>query len=529
MNRRSGRRTFFLSTVLLALALPLSSFAEAPRAIPAAPWSADQGDGTFRNPVLFADFPDPDIIRVGSDYFFVTTTFANTPGMTILQSKDLVNWTYTGHVVPRLEGLPTYDLGDGGAYRKGVFASSLRHHNGMFYIANTPVGQNTRIYSASDIRGPWAVHELDRAAFDPGLFFDDDGTPYIATAFNGGNGDITLLTLSKDLRRVTASRVIHNVPGSEGSKIIKRNGWYYLFNAIPPRLGLTVSRSRSLTGRWETRNQIDDKTGGHQGALVDLPDGSWFGFVMVDAGAIGRMTNLSPIIWQDDWPVWGTSGAPGRVPEVAAKPIAGHPRREPATSDDFASDELGLQWQWNHNPDDRRWSLTERRGFLRLHSTVAREFWFARNTLTQKTWGPRSRGEVKLDLAGLKPGDSCGFGTLGQFSARLAVDVAPGGGRSLAMSLTEDTQKGPVTRPVATRPLQGERLWLRADLDFTTDKGTFAYSRDGADWIPFGEPFPLAFAWRTGTFQGEQFAISCFNAAPGGGFLDVDSFKLSPW
>jgi len=168
------------------------------------------------------------------------------------------------------------------------------------------------------------MHELDRAAFDPALFIDDDGKVYMATSI-GSDGTITLLTLNDELTAVTSAQKIHYIKGAEGSKLIKREGWYYLFNAIPRRLGLTVSRARSLTGPWETRDQIDDKTGGHQGALVDLPGGGWYGFVMLDAGAIGRVTNISPIFWQDDWPVWGTPDAPGRVPATAAKPILGKP------------------------------------------------------------------------------------------------------------------------------------------------------------------------------------------------------------
>jgi beta-xylosidase len=150
---------------------------------------------------------------------------------------------------------------------------------------------------------------------------------------------------------------------------------------------------------------LNDRTGGHQGAIVDLPDGEWYGFVMKDCGAIGRMTYLSPIFWKNDWPVCGTPDAPGRVPAVVHKPIQGKPICRPATSDDFSSPTLGPQWQWNHNPDDSRWSLTERPGFLRLKPTTATNFWTARNTLTQKGQGPWSRGEVKLDLATTRSGD----------------------------------------------------------------------------------------------------------------------------
>jgi beta-xylosidase len=507
--------------LLLALAVGVASAASAQV------WRADQGDGTYRNPVLFADYPDPDIIRVGSEYYFVTTTFANAPGLTILQSKDLVNWRLTGHVLPRLDARPDYDLTDGkNVYRRGMFAASMRHRNGVFYVVVTPVGQNVRIYRARNPRGPWVMNELDRGGFDPGFFIEQDGTGYIATA-TAADGTISLMKLDRTYRRVLDERKIHYIKGAEGSKIVRRGDWYYLFNSIPYRLGMTVSRARSLYGPWETRNQIDDRSGGHQGALVDLPGGDWAGFVMVDSGPIGRMTNISPVFWRDDWPVWGTPDAPDRVPDRAAKPVKGFAFAEPATSDDFARSKLGLQWQWNHNPVDARWSLTQRPGYLRLRPTRSDTLWFARNTLTQKAQGPRSHAEVKLDIANIRRGDRCGFGTFGQYSAALSVTRSAKGPASLSMAVTESTEAGPKTdERAASVPITGTALWMGMDLDFTTARGRLSYSSDGQRWTPVGGEFPLAFAWRTGTFQGEQMAIFCYNPSPGAGFLDVDSFTL---
>jgi beta-xylosidase len=489
-------------------------------------WQSDQGDGTYRNPVLYADYPDPDIIRVGEDYYFATTTFVDVPGVLILHSKDLVNWELACHVVPRLEGSERYDMIGGVAYRHGLFATSLRYHSGTFYAVVTPVGQHTRIYSTTDLRNPWHCSELDRAAFDPGFFIDSDGTGYIATSV-GSDGHIKLLTLDSYYHRVIAAQEIDYIKGAEGSHLIKRGGWYYLFNAIPRRMALTVSRARQLTGPWETTSQLDDRSGGHQGALVDLPDGRWFGFVMVDAGAIGRMTNLSPVFWRDDWPVWGTPAAPGRVPRIARKPIQGQPIRQPATSDDFQSPELGLQWQWNHNPDNSRWSLTEHPGYLRLKPTQAAEFWTARNTLTQKGQGPWSRGELTFNLSGLKPGDTCGFGTLGKFCGHIAVHCGPDGSRFLSMEVIEDTQEGRKTETrVAREPLLAKTVTLRTDLDFESRTGLCAYRTDGGPWQTLGGTFPLAFDWRTGTFQGEKFAMFCLNSGRSDGHVDVGPFKF---
>lgn len=511
------------ATIGLALATGLIAVA-----LPAQVWRSDQGDGTYRNPVLFADYPDPDIIRVGEDFYFVSTTFANAPGVTILHSKDLVNWRIATHVVDRLDGDPRYDLKDGGDYRRGFYAASLRRHKGLFYLAVTPVGHNTRIYRSARIDGPWTYKELDREAFDPALFIDADGTAYLGTSI-GTDGTVTLLTLNDDLSAVTAGKVTYYNKGAEGSKIIRHDGHYYLFNAIPGKLAMTISRSRSLWGPWETKPSIDDKTGGHQGAMVDMSDGSWYGFVMVDAGAIGRMTNISPIFWKDGWPWWGTPDKPDVVPDRSPKPIAGHAFAEPPSSDDFSAPTLGLQWQWNHNPDDSKWSLTQRPGFLRLHATQADGIWTARNTLTQKAQGPRMRAIVKLDTAGIKAGDICGLGSFGKYNAQLSVIGGAKGARTLRMQLTESTQDGPRTDiRVPTIPITGRALWLRVDMDFDTQQGRVGYSLDNRVWKDVDAAFPLAFDWRTGTFQGQQIAISCYNPAPTSGYLDIDNFTLAP-
>ena len=498
-------------------------------ALAAPAWEADNGDGTYTNPPLQADYPDPDIIRVGEDFYFATTTFANVPGRRLLHSRDLVNWQIAGHVLPRLDGRKAYDLDGATAYRAGVYAPSLRWHRGSFHIAVTPVGQNTRIYQATDIRGPWRHHELDRAAFDPGLFFDTDGTPYLATAAAfGSDGWITLLTLSDDLSRVLEARRIHHLPGAEGSKLLRRGDYYYLFNAVPKRLGMSISRARRLQGPWETMNSIDSpRTGGHQGAILELADGRWWGFVMQDRGAIGRVTHLSPIFWQDNWPVWDTPDAPGRVPAVARKPVQGQPKRQPATSDEFDAPTLGLQWAWNHNPDDTRWSLAERPGFLRLHATRADGFWIARNTLTQKGQGPYSRADVKLDLQGLARGDRCGFGTLGKVNAHIAATKDDEGRLSLQVNVLVDG--GNSRAGVAAAPLDATSVTLRTEMDFMTSRGRLAY-RAGDDtgaWNPLGGEFELAYDWRTGTFQGPQYALFCFNPGAQGGHMDVDWFHFS--
>ncbi len=481
----------------------------------------DNGDGTYTNPPLHADYPDPDVIRVGDDFYFASTTFVNSPGLVLLHSKDLVNWETVGYVIDRLDGDRKYDMDGGTAYRGGVFAPSLRYHKGTFYVAVTPNGKSTRMYYSDDIRGPWKRHVLDDSAFDPGLFFDDDGTPYIFTS-GGWDGQVTLKTLSPELDKVVASKKIFYVKGIEGSKALKINGWYYLFNALPARMALMCSRAKQLDGPWETIRVLDDAHGGHQGALVDLPDGGWYGFVMRDSGPIGRVTNICPVAWKDNWPVWGDPDNPGRVPEKARKPIAGQTAIVRPVSTDFDGPNLPLDWQWNHNPDDARWSLTDRPGYLRLKPTVAPDFWHARNSLTHKGWGPTSCAVAKLDIAHLQPGDVAGLGMLGKSLVTLAVQRSADGQAKLVFSAGVEHDSD--VAPKASADVgKAEVIHLALRMDFDRGKGRCGYSLDGKDFTAIGDEFPLLFDWRTGTFQGEQYAAFCYNPKPSDGFVDVDS------
>lgn len=490
--------------------------------------AADNGNGTFTNPILYADYPDPDIIRVGGDFYMVSTTFVDSPGINVLHSKDLVNWEIVSHAASVIDGGNRFNLVDGNGYRQGFWAASLRYYQGTFYIVDNPTFGRARVYYATNIAGPWQYHELNRPAYDPGFFIDTDGTGYIAC----GNTHLSLLTLNSNYSQVVSVKTgLLNLRGAEGSHLLKHSDYYYLFNADPSMrpFALMCSRSTNIFGPYETVKSLDDPSGGHQGAIVDLPDGRWYGFVMKDSGAIGRMTYIGPVFWTNDWPVWGTPDAAGKIPAVAPNPIKGEPPCQPVTSDDFDSPVLGLQWQWNHNPDNSRWSLAERPGFLRLKPTEATNFWFARNTLTQKGQGPWCRGEIKLDLSHLQPGDVCGFGSLGKTNGQISVICGSNGAVTLNMNVIvpENPSSSDLWRTnLASVAFAGTNLYLRMDMDFTNNLGVCGYSEDGAHWNTLGLPFNLAYDWRTGTFQGEKFSIFCFNPSPGDGFVDVDWFHF---
>ena len=486
----------------------------------------------FNNPPIYADYPDPDIIRVGNDFYFTTTTFIDVPGLTVLHSQDLVHWEIVTHLIPQLTGSPNYNITNGVQnYRNGVFASSIRYYNGTFYVVDQPNGQPTAtIFSSTNIAGPWQSHQLNVGAFDPGLYIETNGTGYIVTA-GGWQSNTTILTLNSTFSQVVASTTFANGLGLEGSHVVKVGDDYYIFNSQPATGNFYVSRATSLFGPYTFMYSLNNNTGGHQGAIVDMPDGSYYGFVMKDSGAIGRMTYISPIFWTNGWPVFGTTAAPGRVPATAPMPIVEAPGYKILTSDDFSSPTLGVQWQFNHNPDNTRWSLTDRPGYLRLHPTGATNFWYARNTLIQKGQGPWSGAEVKFDLNNLQSGDICGLGTLGKTNGSIAVTCNSPGSYTLSMNLIvpiDGTDTNLASTTVATTPFTGTTIYLRTGLDFIKNLGKLLYSSDGVTWTQLGGQFNLAYDWATGTFQGEQFAMFCYNPQPGTGYVDVDWFRFIP-
>jgi beta-xylosidase len=495
------------------------------------PSGTNTSDPYYTDPPIYADYPDPDIIRVGSDFYFSTTTFIDVPGLTILHSEDLVHWEIVTHLVPILTGSPNYNITNGvDNYGNGVFASSLRYYNGTFYCAETPNGQNTTIYSTTNIAGPWQSHLLNTAAFDPGLYIETNGTPYIVTC-GGWQSNTTILTLNSTFSQVVASTVITNGLGLEGSHVVKVGSYYYVFNSQPATGNFYIARATSIFGPYTFMYSMNNGNGGHQGAIVDMPDGSYYGFVLKDSGTIGRMTYISPVFWTNGWPVFGSPKAPGQIPATAPMPIVGAPDYSIPTYDNFSSPTLGLQWQWNHNPDNTRWSLTARPGYMRLYPTTATNFWYARNTLIQKGIGPWSGAEVRLDISNLQAGDTCGLGALGKTNGTIAVTCNTPGNYTLSQNVIvslDSTKTNISTTTVTTATYTNTIIYLRLAMDFNHSTAVVLYSADGINWTQLGPLFNIAYDWLTGTFQGEQFAIFCYNPQPGTGYLDMDWYRLVP-
>jgi beta-xylosidase len=480
-------------------------------------WQSDNGNGTFNNPPLYADYPDPSMIRVGNDFYLASSTFVNSPGLVILHSQDLVNWEIISHCISLLPSGGAYDMIGGTKYGNGCFAPGLAYNNGTFYVAVNLNGDGgTRIYRATNPAGPWTYSQLSGGYFDPCLIFDN-GTPYLAWG-GAWENSIKMIQLNSTLSGTVGSqRTILSYSNVEGNHLVKRGSYYYLFNAVPAQR-LVCSRSTSLWGPYgETTTLCTAGKGGHQGGIVDLPDGSWWGYLHQDDGAPGRMTRICPITWQNNWPMFGRTGYIGTVESSYTKPITGKTIMVPAASDEFNSSTLGLQWAWNHNPDNSKWSFTGTA--LRLKATTGSNFWNARNSLTQKGQGLTSSGSIRIDCSAMQNGDIMGLGMLGDPRGYIAV-TKDSSGKKIIMS-EEDSTKGTVTGITATI------LYFRLEMNFSNKQAKFFWKDDSRDWQPLGTTITMGFDWQNGTFQGEQYAILCFNTGSSSGYMDVDWFRLN--
>lgn len=529
-------KKFFLLvlTVLLFYSINLKAQSSKPQRI----WTADNGDGTYKNPLLWGDWPDPDVIRVGDNFYFVSTSMHFVPGCPILTSKDLVNWKMAGYAIKRYNEDPRYDMKGGTMYLNGSWAATIRYHKGLFYVGFcTPYGWGTRqghfsICIAKNIKGPWTRTIFPQYLYDPGLFFDDDGKVYVVH----GQGTLYITELASDARSVTGKPVkiwdkgfkSNGLPGGpfgmEGSHMYKINGKYYITCAAGGTKGWQVClRSDHIYGPYAYKIIVNDSgsyqgSGLHQGGMVELKNGSWWFIIMQDRGPIGRVPHLEPVVWKDGWPMLGKNGD-GKGVMVYKKPDVGqsYPITVPATSDEFNTSSLGLQWQWNHNPDNKKWSLTERKGYLRLHASFAKELTTARNTLTQRVQGPASEGMVGIDMSGLKPGDIAGFGIFQSPYAYIAVRKN-GNTQTLLMvnnGKTIDSISHFIPR----------RIWIKADITDKDYKAKLSYSVNGKEFIPFGEEFTMGLGY---PWTGNRFALFNFSTSqPGaGGYADFNWFRF---
>ena len=543
-------------------------------------WTADNGNGTYTNPLFYDEFSDPDILRVGDDYYLAGTTMHAVPGLVILHSKDLVNWENISYCFDR------FDFDDDAfslknhqeIYGQGVWAPAIRYANGQFYVFTNINGKGLQCYTSKDIHGPWEHHNMQGRIYDLSVLFDDDGKIYAIH----GYGEVKCTELKPDMSgpiEETERTIIPEGNGvGEGHHIYKINGMYYLISTDYMPNGRTLcSRSKSIWGPYETRVITADETYGyhaasltqvprgtkyrigedgtkfslgpldkdatacsnaHQGGIVQAKDGKWWALFMQDFHSIGRTVCLMPMTWEDGWPMVGMKGNLGRAPRTWFKPDFSRkeergmrneitPHAPYDRSDDFdyspSSKTLKPIWQWNHNPDDKMWSL--KGGRLRLQSMPAEQLMWARNTLTQRVIGPKSIATVELYIKGMKDGDVAGLGNINVPCSWIGI-VKDGNNLTLQCfeQLTNDTT---VLKPQTSilKP-QTSRIWLRCIGDYDNDQAQYAYSTDGVTFHTLGRMMPLSY--QLISFQGSRHALFAFNhKGLKGGYAEFDNFVVS--
>lgn len=491
-----------------------------------------------QNPIIHADVPDLAMIRMGDTYYMSSTTMHMSPGLPLMKSKDLVNWEIVSYAYDLLDDVDALNLKDGkNAYGKGSWASSLRFHNGTFYVTTfSSTTGRTYVYTTKDIeKGPWQATSFKPSLHDHSLFFDDDGRVYMIY----GGGNLRLVELNADLSGLKPGGfnevVITNASAvagpniglnAEGSQLLKHDGKYYLFNITWPRGGMRtvlVHRAEGITGPYEGRVALQDQ-GVAQGSLIDTPQGQWFAYLFRDFGAVGRIPYLVPVKWEDGWPVLGVAG---KVPDTLNLPANRSLIPGIVASDEFdrqAGDPaLPLVWQWNHNPDNNLWSLTARPGFFRLTSgRVDKDFLSARNTLTQRTFGPECTGVTRVDVSHLKDGDFAGLALLQKNYGLVGVTANDGTNYVVMMNAASGA---PVE--IERVLLVQKSVFLKTECDFKqrADKAQFSFSLDGKSWTPIGNKLKMSYTLPH--FMGYRFGLFNYATKTAGGYVDFDFFRIS--
>ena len=517
-----------LSLALLVFATELCA-ADPPRQWGDWPQWGDQGDGTYRNPVLPSDYSDLDCLRVGPDYYAISSTFQFSPGVVILHSMDLVNWTIAGHAVNDLTSIsPELNWDRMNRYGKGIWAGAIRYHAGRFWIYFGTPDEGYFMTTAAEVHGPWTpLHcVLPAAGWDDCCpFWDDDGQAYlIGSSFRDGY-KIHLWKMTSDGRDLVpeTDQVIHQSRGSEANKLYKFNGLYcHLFSEVRSEGRVVMmERATNVFGPYGEARQLNHGDKGakepNQGGLVQAPAGGWYWFTHHGTGDWeGRCASLLPVTWVDGWPILGRVGADdiGTMVWSGKMPVTGSALVTLQSSDEFNASHLAPQWEWNYQPRANKWSLTERPGWLRLRAFRPLQpdaLLKVGNTLTQRTLRTRTNVVVlKLDLSGMADGQKAGLCHFSGSHSALGLRQT-GLVRALEFSINDRITLGP--------EIAGTTLWLRSTWGLD-GRSQYAYSLDGLAFTDFGEAYPLA--W--GHYRGDRIGIYTFNNQADAGYLDVDWF-----
>ncbi|MCX7984249.1 MAG: glycoside hydrolase 43 family protein [Bacteroidetes bacterium] len=512
-------------------------------------WEPDLGNGMYKNPVIYADYSDPDVIRVGSDYYLVASSFSHFPGLPILHSKDLVNWTLIGHAAHTYPDT-SFVLPQHG---KGIWAPSIRYHNGEFYIYFGDPDRGIFMTKAKNPAGPWTPLHLVRKVvgwIDPCPFWDDDGNAYLVHAFaNSRVGIKSILAINKmssDGLEIYDEGIVVFVghfshPTMEGPKLYKRNGYYYIF---APAGGVktgwqTVLRSKNIFGPYEDKIVLEQGStninGPHQGAWVETDVGEHWFIHFQDRYAYGRIIHLQPMKWENDWPLIGIDydgNGIGEPVSTYSKPIVKSTVQKvvPQTSDDFQSGELGYQWQWQAIPDTSWYSLTARKGWLRLYSNRinSENLWNVPALLLQKIPAPRCTTTTYLDASSLQQGEFAGVVVFGLDYGSLYV-MNDGKNFTLNVGHCSDAHKKTGEIRTETITLQKPQLYLRIILwedsvinGIPQVKYKYSYSNDGKTFRDLGSTYQA----REGIWVGAKIGLFSLTTSfrKERGYADYDFF-----
>lgn len=520
---------------LLLMGLTFSTHAQ--------PWVADNGDGTYKNPVLYADYSDPDVIRVGDDYYMVASSFTCMPGIPVLHCNDLVNWRIINHVYTALP-LQRYDKPQHG---QGSWAPSIRYHKGRYYVYFCTPQDGLFMASATDPAGKWELAMVQDVANweDPCPFWDDDGKAYLLHG-RVGAGPAILHRMSPDGRRLLDNGTLIyqdsvRQPTLEGFKFMdKRDGWYY-FAAPAGGVGTgwqSVFRSKSIYGPYEDRVVLHQGAsainGPHQGGFVQTQTDEWWFLHFQDKDAWGRIVHLQPVAWKEGWPVVGTDADGDGTGEPVLsyrKPNVGrrYPVAVPQTSDEFKTTQLGLQWQWNANPQPGWYSLKAHRGFLHLPAVASPSdkgsLFFAGNLLLQKFMAPSFSATTKIELHSATGGERAGLTVFGNRYTTLCIEKTPAGHRLVLYEGVYANRRYGLPAEGASAALPSNTAWLRVRV-YDDATCNYSYSLDGKTYRDIGGRYKA----EKGTWVGAKVGVYCLspNIGKAQGYADVDFVRITP-
>ncbi len=504
---------------------------------------------TVTNPLIWSDIPDPDIIRVGDTYYMVSTTMFYNPGVPIMKSTDLAHWEMVGYVYDIIEKNTNTELvGDHESYGQGSWAACIRYHEGYFYVLFCCLDQGKAyIFKTEDIENPnWIRYDFNRIFHDASLLFDDDGRVYIVH----GAGNVHITELEPDCSKVKEGGVdqllfntgiCEGLDGAEGAHIYKINGKYYI-TMISYRTNGNCSRceiayrSDKLLSGWEGKVVLCDQMGYYgngvaQGGIVQTPEGDWYALLFQDHGAVGRIPCLQPVTWVDGWPMMGENGKAAVEVEVISDKTEWTESTFMADDEfDYTENKLGLCWQFNHNPDNDNWSVTERPGYFRITTEkTEKDLFHAQNILTQRVEGPYSTTEVKLDVSGLNPGDYAGISAFQTWAGLVGVYVEEDGTKKVYFETTHRTKGGSI---VNEEVIEQDEIYLKIEYKFseidengnisTQDQARFYYSLDGENWVKIGKGFTMTYD--LDLFTGYRTGLYLYSTTEAGGHADFDYY-----